>query len=107
MIASNMVGWGTLPADMTPTLEWAARELWARPIRFPGYTLYEYRVFPMQTQTNLVAGVVRRMQRVVLLAIKAGRRAFSFPFFPPRPDPSTPSTFTAGTVGASSTCCAG
>ena len=61
--------WANLPAEMTPTLEDAARELWSRPIRFPGYSLYEYRVFPAPTQTNLVTGVVRRMQRVALLTI--------------------------------------
>ena len=61
--------WANLPAEMTPTLEDAARELWSRPIHFPRYSLYEHRVFPAPTQTNLVRGAVRRMQRVVLLAI--------------------------------------
>ena len=28
--------WANLPADMTPTLEEATRDLWARPIIFPG-----------------------------------------------------------------------
>ena len=69
LVNANLDVWGALPADMTPTLEWAARELWTRPIRFPGYTLYEYRVFPVQTQTNLVTGTAQRRQRVVLLTI--------------------------------------
>ena len=59
----------TLPADMTPALEFAARELVALPIRFPIYTMFECRVFPVQTQTSIVTGRVRRMQRVVVLAI--------------------------------------
>ena len=69
LVNTNLDDWANLPADMTPTLEWAARELLSRPIRFPRYTMLEYRVFPVQTQTNLVAGRVRRMQRVVLLSI--------------------------------------
>ena len=61
--------WANLPADMTPTLEWAAKELWARPIIFSAYRQYSYSVFPSQTQTNLTTGVVRQLQRIAILRI--------------------------------------
>ena len=60
--------WANLPAEMTPLLEdaWELR-LW--PFRWPEWSIYEYRVFPVPMQIDLVTGRVRRMQRVVLLAI--------------------------------------
>ena len=39
------------------------------PFRFPEWSIYEYRVFPVPMQINVVSGAVRRMQRVVLQAI--------------------------------------
>ena len=69
LVNADLGVWANLPADMTPTLEWVAGELVSRPIRFPQYAMFEYRVFPWQTQTNIVTGRVRQMQRVVLLTI--------------------------------------
>ena len=61
--------WGNLPAELTPTLDYAVRALWLWPIRPPPECLYECRVFPVPMQIDLVTGNVRRMQRVVLLSI--------------------------------------
>ena len=69
LISAHLDLWANLPVAMTPTLEWAAGELVAHPFRFPMYPALEYRVFPVQTQTNIMTGRVRRMQRVVVLSI--------------------------------------
>ena len=53
--------------------EWALRELETRPIRFEQIPMFEYRVWPVQTETNLVTGTVKRMQRVLLRTIEMQR----------------------------------
>ena len=69
LVSAELGVWANLPEVMTPVLEWAARELWARPIRFAQFAMFEYRVFPRQTQTNVETGFERPMQRVVVLYI--------------------------------------
>ena len=69
LVSAELDVWANLPEAMTPVLEWAARELWARPIRFAQFAMFEHRVFPEQTQTNVETGMVRRKQRVVVLSI--------------------------------------
>ena len=69
LVSAELDVWANLPAMMIPVLEWAARELWARPIRFAQFAMFEYRVFPTQTQTNVETGVDRLMQRAVVLSI--------------------------------------
>ena len=59
--------WANLPADMTPTFERAVEASWTLPFHFSAYRQFEYRVCPWPTQTNLWSGVVRKMQRVVVL----------------------------------------
>ena len=60
--------WADLPADMTPTFERAVRAFWTLPFHFSAYREFEYRVYPWPTQTSLRSGVVRRMQRIVVLS---------------------------------------
>ena len=69
LISAHLDLWANLPVSMTPTLDWAYGELEERPIRFAQYYMFEYRVHPVPTQTNLIQGTVTRMQRVVLLRI--------------------------------------
>ena len=73
LVEARLGVWANLPAGMIPLLEWALRELETRPIRFEQLPMFEYRVWPVQTETNLVTGTVRRMQRVLLLTIEMQR----------------------------------
>ena len=69
LIDASLDLWANLPAFMTSTLDYAYGELEERPIRFTQYYMFEYRVHPVPTHTNLIYGTVTRMQRVVLLRI--------------------------------------
>ena len=69
LVDARLDVWANLPAGMTPLFEWALGELDPRPIRFEQLPMFEYRVWPVQTETNLVTGTVRRMQRALLLTI--------------------------------------
>ena len=61
--------WADLPSDTTYVLEEALRRYHAQPIIFERYTQYQHTVLPFPTQTNRYTGMVRRMQRVVLLTL--------------------------------------
>ena len=61
--------WANLHDYVARRLENAARELVSTPIFFDEHPDYEHRVFPTQTQTNAVTGVVRELQRVLTLMI--------------------------------------
>ena len=63
---SGLDWWATLPAYLTPELE-NAREQGLWPFRYPEWSEFEYRVVPEPVLVNLVTGVVRRLQRVVVL----------------------------------------
>ena len=76
LVEARLGVWANLPAGMIPLFERALMEFETRPIRFEQLPMFEYRVWPVQTETNLVTGTVKRMQRVLLLTIKAGRRVF-------------------------------
>ena len=69
LVEARLGVWANLPAGMIPLVEWALRELETRPIRFEPIPMFEYRVWSVQTETNLVTGTVRRMQRVLLLTM--------------------------------------
>ena len=61
--------WATLPAAFTPTFEFMNEEQAVGPIHFPSHPQFRFTVWPTATQTDLQTGVVRHMQRVVLLRI--------------------------------------
>ena len=60
-----------LPSDMTLVAEEASMSRHAPPIIFERYTQYQHTVFPLPAQTNRYTGMVRRMQRAVLLSMSS------------------------------------
>ena len=63
---SDLDWWANLEAFMTPQLEDAReKNLW--PLRYPEWGQFEYRVDPEPVMVHLETGVVRRLQRVVVL----------------------------------------
>ena len=69
LIGDSLDLWANLPAFMTPTLDHDYGELEERPLIFGQFWMFEYRVHPVLSQTNLIYGTVTPMQRVVLLRI--------------------------------------